>query len=135
MLVACLECSGRSLFWALVGAAVTNRQWMSFICGSVLVICLGLLIFNPDRCLNVGFSGVFHVMLMAGAISEIRSGRRSSYILLILVVAKLGWEHIAGPLPGSEATAGGMVIVDAHFYGGLCGVLLGGLLKPILNQE
>jgi hypothetical protein len=35
----------------------------------------------------------------------------------VVVVGKVAYEQIAGPLPGSEATSGGAVIVDAHLYG------------------
>lgn len=130
-----LNIAGLALIWALLGGTFTNRQWMSMIIGSALGISLGLLAFNPELSWYVGFSGVLHGMLMAGAISEIRSGRRSSYALLILVIVKLAWEQIVGPLPGSEASAGGAVIIDAHLYGALCGILWGRLLKPRLRRE
>ena len=125
-----LNIAGLALIWALVGSAFSDRQWLIIIAGAALGIALGLLAFNPQLDWYVGFSGVLHGMLMAGVISEIHCGRRSSYALLILLVVKLLWEQIAGPLPGSEATAGGVVIVDAHLYGGVCGLILGVVLKP-----
>lgn len=130
-----LNIGGLVLIWTLVGNCFTTQRWVIIIAGSALGIDLGLLIFNPELAWYVGLSGILHGMFVAGAIAEARDGKRSSYALLILVAAKLIWEQMAGPLPGSEATAGGAVIIDAHLYGGLCGMLLGGLLKPLLSRE
>jgi rhomboid family GlyGly-CTERM serine protease len=121
-----LNIAGLALIWALVGSVFTTRQWLIIIAGSALGISLGLIAFNPKLAWYVGLSGVLHGMLVAGAVTEIRRGRHSSYALLILVVAKLVWEQMLGPLPGSEASAGGTVIIDAHLYGGLCGLFFAG---------
>ena len=43
--------------------------------------------------------------------------------ILGVLIAKLAWEQISGPLPGSAATAGVAVIVDAHLYGAAGGIL------------
>lgn len=131
-----LNIAGLALIWALVGRRFSTQQWLTILTGSVFGIDLGLIIFNPELGWYVGLSGVLHGMLVAGAITEIRCGQCSSYALLILVAAKLIWEQMAGPLPGSEAASGGAVIVDAHLYGGLCGAILGGLIKPAsFNQH
>jgi hypothetical protein len=39
------------------------------------------------------------------------------------LLGKLAWEQFSGPLPGSEGTAGGPVIVDSHLFGALGGAL------------
>jgi rhomboid family GlyGly-CTERM serine protease len=119
-----------ALIWALVGDRFSNRQWQWIFAGLCLTISLGLLVFNPALTWYVGLSGVLHGMLVAGVLADIRSGHRSSYALLVLVGAKLIWEQMTGPLPGSELTAGGAVIIDAHLYGGLGGIIFGSLLKP-----
>ncbi|MDT8384608.1 MAG: rhombosortase [Gammaproteobacteria bacterium] len=125
-----LNIAGLALIWGLVGRCFSLRQWLSISAGLALGIGLGLLVFNPQLAWYVGLSGVLHGMLVAGGIAEVRAGRGSSYVLLILVGAKLVWEQVAGPLPGSTAGAGGAVIVDAHLYGALCGIMFGGILKP-----
>lgn len=125
-----LNIAGLALIWGLIGRCFSLRQWLSISAGVALGIGLGLLVFNPQLAWYVGLSGVLHGMLVAGAIAEVRAGRGSSYVLLILIGAKLVWEQVAGPLPGSAASAGGAVIVDAHLYGAICGSVFGGLLKP-----
>ena len=42
-------------------------------------------------------------------------------ILHPLLVGKLFWEFMNGPLPGSEEMTGGRVVVDAHLYGAMAG--------------
>ena len=49
-------------------------------------------------------------------------------MLAVFVAGKLLWEQTVGPLPGSESSAGGTVIVNAHLYGAVGGVL--GALIP-----
>jgi len=124
-----LNIAGLVLIWVLVGHRFDNRQWSAIIAMLMLGISLGLLIFNPTLAWYVGLSGVLHGMLVAGAVADIRSGDKTAWLLLSLVAAKLAWEQMAGALPGSEAAAGGVVIVDAHFYGGLCGLVPGVLFK------
>jgi rhomboid family GlyGly-CTERM serine protease len=122
-----LNTGGLAVIWALVGNCFTTRQWLIIITGLTLGVSLGLMAFNPKLAWYVGLSGVLHGMLVAGAVTELRKGQHRGYVLLILVAMKLIWEQMTGPLPGSEASAGGTVIVDAHLYGGLCGIILGGL--------
>ena len=43
--------------------------------------------------------------------------------IVLSVVAKLAWEQVAGPLPFSEATAGGGVVIAAHLYGAVGGLV------------
>jgi len=40
-----------------------------------------------------------------------------------MLLAKLAYEQLYGALPGSAATAGGPVIVDAHLYGSIAGII------------
>ncbi len=130
-----LNIAGLALIWALVGHRFNNWQWSAIIIALMLGISLSLLIFNPTLAWYVGLSGVLHGMLVAGAVADIRSGDKTAWLLLILIAAKLAWEQLTGALPGSEAAAGGAVIVDAHLYGGLFGLLLSGLFKPKTTQQ
>jgi len=78
-------------------------------------------------------SGLLHGLLVAGIIPRLRSLDIETGILLLLLIAKIGYEQFNGPVPGSETTSGGPVVVDAHLYGALGGVL-GAILARIRGQ-
>jgi len=113
-----------ALVWQHFGAV----EWAIIVVVSSLAVGAGLYLFDPEIFAYVGFSGTLHGLIIAGAIADLRSYPKSAAILLILVVAKLGWEQIAGPLPGSESVAGGSVVVNSHLYGAVAGAVLGPLL-------
>lgn len=112
-----LNVAGLVLVWHLAGRRLDLVAW----CLSILIIALGvdagLWFGNPDIEWYVGLSGVLHGMLVLGALAGLRTSRWESAILLVVVGAKLAYEQIAGPVPGSAVTAGGPVVIDAHFYG------------------
>ena len=85
---------------------------------------LGLLILNPEVAWYRGLSGVLHGLLTLGLLQQSRQQARLPSLLLILIALKLAWEQYAGPLPGSEPWIHGRVVVDAHLYSALCGVVL-----------
>ena len=66
--------------------------------------------------------------MIAGLIAELPERRADTRLLLIGVLIKLIYEQFAGPLPGSEDTAGGTVIVDAHLYGAVSGAVVGAMM-------
>jgi len=113
-----------ALVWQHFGAV----EWAIIVVVSSLVVGAGLYLFDPEIFAYVGFSGTLHGLIIAGAIADLRSYPKSAAILLILVVAKLGWEQVSGPLPGSESVAGGSVVVNSHLYGAVAGAVLGPLL-------
>lgn len=109
-----------SLVWRRFGAA----EWavVTLLCS--LVVGIGLYALNPDIDWYVGFSGTLHGLIVAGSVADLRHYPRSAALLLVLIAVKLLWEQYAGALPGSEATAGGRVVVDSHLYGAIGGALL-----------
>ena len=64
----------------------------------------------------------------SGAFALCRSDAPLGYALLLGVGGKLVWEQLVGPLPFSESTSGGPVLVDAHLYG-----TIGGLLTQLIR--
>ena len=62
--------------------------------------------------------------ILAGAIADLKRYPWNASVLLIVVIIKLGWEQIYGAVPGSEAAAGGAVIVNSHLYGAIAGALI-----------
>lgn len=108
--------------WLLVGASFSLRQWLLIFLLVIAGIDIGFWLFEPQLRWYVGLSGVLHGLLLAGLLASWRSRPAESALLGALLAAKLIYEQIHGPLPGSAATAGGAVVVNAHLYGAVAGV-------------
>jgi len=106
---------------ALYATASGVLAWR--ICASAAAVSLGLLWFNPTLAWYVGMSGILHGLLVAGSLRACLARNVSGALMLLAVIGKLIWEQINGPVPVSEAAAGGRIIVDAHLYGALGGVI------------
>ena len=129
-----LNLAGLVLVWFLVGRAYTWKQWLWVMAGSIGAIDLGLWFGAPSLEWYVGLSGLLHGMLAAGIVAGLAGRSGEAAILAIVVAGKLAWEQFAGPLPGSEATSGGAVIVDAHLYGVIGGTLVALVLIRVRRE-
>jgi len=69
---------------------------------------------------------MLHGLLLAGVMANLASGHRFEIVLLLALFVKVAWEQLYGALPGSADFAGGAVVVDAHLYG-----LIGGLIGAL----
>ncbi len=118
-----LNAAGLALVWFLVGQVFDWRQWLLILGVSLFTMDLGLWLLNPGLDWYVGLSGLLHGILAAGLVERLRRPDSETLVLAALVLGKLVWEQLSGPLPGSEGTAGGPVVVDAHLFGALGGVL------------
>lgn len=114
---------GLVLIWLIFGRMLGTAQWLAVFACSALGVSLGLLLFHPELRWYVGMSGVLHGMFVAGALAGIFSGYRAEWLLLGALALKLAWEQVQGALPGTEDFVGGLVIVDAHLYGALSGLV------------
>ena len=105
---------------------ISIHQWgIGFLC-CALGVDIGLWQFSPGVQWYVGLSGVLHGLLVLAAIMVWRRERMPAVLVLFGVTAKLVWEQTGGALPGSEVWIGHPVIVDAHLYGVLSGVVCAG---------
>ena len=114
---------GLVLICYLVAARFALRQWL-LISGLVIAgIDLGFWFLQPQLLWYVGMSGWLHGLLAAGTVSCLRARQREFWVIAVFLVGKLGYEQLLGPLPGSESTTGGNVVVAAHLYGAVSGAL------------
>ena len=125
-----LNSAGLLLVWFLVGGAYTLRNWLLIVCVTLATMDIGFWFLNPELYWYVGMSGLLHGLLAAGIVTRLRNIDAETAILLLLLIAKISWEQFSGPVPGSESTSGGPVVVDAHLYGAVGGVL-GAMLARI----
>ena len=130
-----LNIAGLLLVWYLVGAAFSYVRWGLIIASSIAVMDLGFWFLMPELDWYVGLSGLLHGLLAAGITAIWRSRRIEAIIIAVLVLAKLGHEALIGPLPGSEGTAGGDVVTEAHLFGALGGFAAGLLFSIRVRPE
>jgi len=112
--------------WALFARDYSPLRWLAIYLFSSLTISAGLWVLNPEVPWYVGSSGALHGVMAAGTLAHLRRRDLDSWILAIILVAKLTYEQLAGSMPfaGDAHT-----IVDAHFYGAIGGLALAFLLR------
>ena len=115
-----------AVFFSVYGRLL---EWLFVLLFTAIVTGLGLYWFNPELIWYVGLSGVLHGLFMYGAVREVRYYPFSGYLLLLLLIGKLFWEYMNGPIPGSEEMTGGHVVVSAHLYGAI-----GGFASVVLTR-
>ncbi len=124
-----LNAAGLVLVWYLVGDVFDWIRWFLIGVFTVITMDIGLWLFDPGLMWYVGLSGLLHGILAAGLMEKLRKPDKEALILMVLLLGKLAWEQFSGPLPGSESTAGGTVVVDSHLFGALGGVVAAILLR------
>ena len=110
------------VFW-MARTDLSGRQWGLGFLFCALGVAVGLWWLSPAVQWYVGLSGVLHGLLVLAAIAVWRRTRIPALLILFGVTVKLVWEQTGGALPGSEAWIGHRVIVDAHLYGALSGIV------------
>ncbi len=123
-----MNMAGLGLVVALVWGHFSAKQWLLITIFSSVVVGIGLYFLDDEVQWYVGFSGSLHGLIIAGVIRDIKIYPKSACLLLTLIIGKLVWEQVAGALPGSEAAAGGRVVVNAHLYGAIAGAVIAGIL-------
>ncbi|MDZ7643648.1 MAG: rhombosortase [Woeseiaceae bacterium] len=116
------------LIWVLVGRNLRIAQWLAVTAVVIAGIDAGFWWLEPQLEWYVGLSGVLHGLLVAGMLAGWPAARVETLLLGLALVLKLAYEQAVGPLPGSETTAGGAVVVNAHLYGAIAGAVAALLL-------
>lgn len=124
-----MNLAGLLFIFFFFGNLLTQKQWLGIMAFSALFISLILLWTQPELRWYVGLSGVLHGLFIAGGIADIKIRPKEAFLFLAFIIGKLTYEQLMGPLPGSEESAGGPVLVDAHFYGAIAGLIFMLMLK------
>lgn len=130
-----LNSVGLVLIYALFQPCFKRWEFAIYLLAGSLLVSLCLYIWSPHVIWYVGLSGVLHTVFVAGLLAQLRVQPGLSLMILSAVIAKLVWEQLYGPLPGSEESAGGPVVVVAHSYGAACGLLLFFILRLKLRPK
>ena len=101
-----------------------------------LLVSLAFILFSPELRWYVGLSGVLHGLFVYLLLKDKQLSKAIKSLFLVGLVIKLLAEQYFGPMPGSESMAGGNVVVDAHLYGAIAGLLyyLLSLSKVLINS-
>ena len=132
-----LNLAGLVLVTALFAKDYSLRGWLLVIGLSIAAIDVGFVLNEPQLAWYVGYSGVLHGVLAAGAIAWWQRGPTTLALALsAILVGKLGWEQWHGALPLSGDLP---VVVDAHLYGAIGGALAASILwarrQPWLSRH
>lgn len=128
-----LNMSGLLAVWFVYGSVMRNRAWLTCFISLAVMISTAFYIFNPDLTQYVGLSGVLYGVLTIAALNvlfdkNIRDQSKFFYfgslIVLAYVVFRISYEQIYGQIDFSTKATGGNVIVDAHLYGLIFGVII-----------
>jgi rhomboid family GlyGly-CTERM serine protease len=128
---AALNLAGLGLMWALFFGDYAPRQWSLVLAGAALAIDGGFWFIEPQLAWYVGLSGVLHGVMSAGTLAHLRRRDWDAWILVAFIVGKLVWEQTHGALPLSGTEGELRVVVDAHFYGAIGGLLVALWLRPL----
>lgn len=125
---ALLNMAGLALVVWIVGHTLRWSHWLFVVFMSIAAIDVGFWFLYPELGWYVGTSGFLNGIIAAGLVIGVAGREPESVVLAVLVLAKLTWEQTVGPLPGSESTSGGAVVVNAHVYGAVGGFLAAAIL-------
>lgn len=118
-----LNLAGLGLLWALHGEYYSYFRIGAVYLITGLCIAIGIYMFTPELNRYVGLSGVLHGLFVWGACEDIRSGRKTGWLMLLGVGLKVLHEQIQGPDAELGAWINAKVAIDAHLYGAVSGAL------------
>lgn len=112
-----------------------NNLLIVLVSGSAFV---GTCLLSSDMTTYAGLSGVLHSIFAFYSLTEAINGRRSSWLLVIGVIAKIGYEQWFGASASTAALINARVAIEAHLAGGIFGLLAAYMLhikKAFLSQK
>ncbi len=124
-----LNATALLLLSLLFGRLFSLAGWGLITVVSVAAVDLGLWFLEPSLHWYVGLSGVLHGFPAAAAVGLFRVRPVEAGVVAGLLAAKLLYENLLGPMPGSEAVSGGAVVVAAHLYGAAGGAAAALILR------
>ncbi|MDP9084298.1 MAG: rhombosortase [Pseudomonadota bacterium] len=113
---------GLVLMWSLFAKDFDAVEWLAIVLSGALAISSGLWWLSPNVSWYVGASGVLHSVMAAGAAKHFAECAWDRWILVLGLGIKLAWERLG-------ATVAPLIVVDAHLYGALAGLLVGAALS------
>nr|WP_237668687.1 rhombosortase [Vibrio toranzoniae] len=92
-------------------------------------VVTGLALLLSSIQVYVGLSGTLHGLFGLFALREALNGRKSSWLLVVGLIAKIAWEQFVGPSSTTGELINARVAIEAH----LAGALAGGFVAVIFS--
>jgi len=86
-------------------------------------ICFILFFFEKNIQSYVGLSGVLHGLFAFAVCDELKRREKWGMILGLGFICKIMWEQINGPSASTESLIAARVLINAHLYGAISGVI------------
>jgi len=102
---------------------------------SSLFIGLALFLLEVNVLWYVGFSGVLHALFSYGVMSDINNKDRWGYLLGLGLVVKIAYEQFFGAQQSTVELIGAPVLINAHLYGVLAGIIFYALNWVAKNRK
>jgi rhomboid family GlyGly-CTERM serine protease len=128
-----LNLAGLAMVWWFFIDDLSVWEWLLALLVSGLFVTLGLYFFDPYLIWYVGLSGLLHGLFVAGGVRLLGKEFGFALVLLVVLAGKLAYEQFFGSLPGTSEMSGGPVVVNAHLYGAIGGVVSGILMAWIMH--
>jgi len=119
---------GLILLVAILRVRWTLSFWLKVILIQSLGISVALLLLNTHLNWYVGFSGVLYGLYILAALLSYKKDKLMSLIVLAIVITKIMAEQLVGSEISTQALLGAPVVIDAHAYGIVLGLVMGVLL-------
>jgi rhomboid family GlyGly-CTERM serine protease len=110
---------------------LTTWDWVVAMLVAALAIDAGLYALSPAVAWYVGLSGVLHGCWAAACVRAFAERPAEAWALTALILGKLAYETVSGPLTLTGTVAGGPVVAVAHAYGAVGGALAMALVAAI----
>lgn len=139
-----LNISGLLAVWFVFGRYMPAKIWILAFISLALAISSAFYLRNPELVQYVGLSGVLYGVLVIVLINILIGADRArharffyygSIVILLYVFGRILYEQIYGQIAFSTKATGGNVIVDAHLYGVISGIIFSAFLLFIRNAK
>lgn len=90
---------------------------------SGLFIAIALFYFESNVHSYVGLSGVLHGLFAFAVCDELKRKEKWAYILAVGFIVKISWEQLNGPSANTESLIAATVLINAHLYGAISGIV------------
>ena len=108
---------------------MTNIHFVIFRIINAILVSVLIYYFSTSIEYYVGLSGYLHGLFVYGCLIEINKGMKGSWLLLLGVSAKIGYETIYGASNEMSELINASVATDAHLFGALIAVIQFGVLS------